>query len=398
MKQVHLNQSGCEDNSCQSHSTQLFQDKTVIPSQQEACCGPSATPGGRPHERPGYTLCHFVDDILNTQSGAVPKVKTTLDRTDLWISIMARSGVRRNRLKVAPGLYAVGNPESDSPVLVTANYMLSFNILRSALKVTDAWILVLDTRGINVWCAAGKGTFSDQEVVLQVKRARLDQVVNHRELILPQLSATGVDAKAVKKACGFRVKWGPVRAEDINAFLSNGKRAASHVRRVTFTMPERLVLIPVEIYYLFKPSLWILAAIFILSGIGYQVFSFSSSWSRGLQVVLSYGVGILGGAVLVPMLLPWIPGKAFSFKGALIGLLTGGAVCWLFWDKTLRLESIALLLFSAAVSSYLAMNFTGATPFTSPSGVEKEMRKAIPAQALSVLVAAVAWVTSGFMG
>ena len=395
---MHLNQSGCEDNSCQSHSTQLFQDKTVIPSQQEACCGPSATPGGRPHERPGYTLCHFVDDILNTQSGAVPKVKTTLDRTDLWISIMARSGVRRNRLKVAPGLYAVGNPESDSPVLVTANYMLSFNILRSALKVTDAWILVLDTRGINVWCAAGKGTFSDQEVVLQVKRARLDQVVNHRELILPQLSATGVDAKAVKKACGFRVKWGPVRAEDINAFLSNGKRAASHVRRVTFTMPERLVLIPVEIYYLFKPSLWILAAIFILSGIGYQVFSFSASWSRGLQVVLSYGVGILGGAVLVPMLLPWIPGKAFSFKGALIGLLTGGAVCWLFWDKTLRLESIALLLFSAAVSSYLAMNFTGATPFTSPSGVEKEMRKAIPAQALSVLVAAVAWVTSGFMG
>lgn len=398
MKQVHLNQSGCEDNSCQSHSTQLFQDKTVIPSQQEACCGPSATPGGRPHERPGYTLCHFVDDILNTPSGAVPKVKTTLDRTDLWISIMARSGVRRNRLKVAPGLYAVGNPESDSPVLVTANYMLSFNILRSALKVTDAWILVLDTRGINVWCAAGKGTFSDQEVVLQVKRARLDQVVNHRELILPQLSATGVDAKAVKKACGFRVKWGPVRAEDINAFLSNGKRAASHVRRVTFTMPERLVLIPVEIYYLFKPSLWILAAIFILSGIGYQVFSFSASWSRGLQVVLSYGVGILGGAVLVPMLLPWIPGKAFSFKGALIGLLTGGAVCWLFWDKTLQLESIALLLFSAAVSSYLAMNFTGATPFTSPSGVEKEMRKAIPAQALSVLVAAVAWVTSGFMG
>jgi hypothetical protein len=44
------------------------------------------------------------------------------------------------------------------------------------------------------------------------------------------------------------------------------------------------------------------------------------------------------------------------------------------------------------------MNFTGSTPFTSPSGVEKEMRKALPLQAAALLLAMVAWVASAFVG
>jgi hypothetical protein len=50
------------------------------------------------------------------------------------------------------------------------------------------------------------------------------------------------------------------------------------------------------------------------------------------------------------------------------------------------------------ISSYLAMNFTGSTPFTSLSGVEKEMRKAIPLQAAVALIALVAWVGAAFAG
>ena len=42
------------------------------------------------------------------------------------------------------------------------------------------------------------------------------------------------------------------------------------------------------------------------------------------------------------------------------------------------------------------MNFTGSTPFTSPTGVEKEMRMAIPAQVGAVLLAAVIWITAAF--
>ncbi len=101
----------------------------------------------------------------------------------------------RNNYKVTPGLYGLGAAEGDSPVLVTANYKLSFDALRRELAGSNVWILVVDTRGINVWCAAGKGTFSAEEIAYQVARAQLDQIVSHRELLLPQLSANGVAAQ-----------------------------------------------------------------------------------------------------------------------------------------------------------------------------------------------------------
>jgi hypothetical protein len=112
----------------------------------------------------------------------------------------------------------------------------------------------------------------------------------------------------------------------------------------------------------------------------------------------AYVTGIIAGAVAVPILLPWIPGKAFSQKGATIGLIAGAGVASLFWDKAGGLEFLTLILFAATVSAFVAMNFTGATPFTSPSGVEKEMRKAIPLQAGGAIIAVVSWIGSGFVG
>ncbi len=96
--------------------------------------------------------------------------------------------------KVEPGLYAVGNPSLDSAVLVSANYKMSFDILRGAMADRDVWILVIDTKGINVWCAAGKGTFSAKEVLRGMEAAGLRQSVFRGPIILPQLSATAVRA------------------------------------------------------------------------------------------------------------------------------------------------------------------------------------------------------------
>ncbi|HQL32652.1 MAG TPA: hypothetical protein PK969_05305, partial [Treponemataceae bacterium] len=67
-----------------------------------------------------------------------------------------RLGIGRNKASVTPGLYFIGSPGAASPVLVSANYRLSFDALRKELSGIDAWILVVDTRGVNVWCAAGK--------------------------------------------------------------------------------------------------------------------------------------------------------------------------------------------------------------------------------------------------
>jgi hypothetical protein len=262
----------------------------------------------------------------------------------------------------------------------------------------DAWILVLDTRGVNVWCAAGKKTFSSGEVIRQVKQNHLDQVVSHRTLILPQLSATGVSALEVKRGSGFEVIWGPIQAGDIKPFLEADLKAEKKMRQVTFGFRERLVLTPVEVTLLLKYLLWVIPLLFILSGIGPQLFSLTDLWHRGLAAASAVLLGILSGSILTPVLLPWVPFRAFSAKGAVTGLMTGLCLISLFFRTVVLLPALALMLLIMAVSSYLAMNFTGCTPYTSPSGVEKEMRKAIPLQTASALLGLIFWVVSAFIG
>ena len=357
------------------------------------CCGSPITKPAGPHEMPGYTICQFVRNFTETPTGRVPIIDTRLTGRDWLGAFRVRLGIFRDAYQVAPGIYGAGSPGPDSPVLVTANYKLSFDTLRRQLGSVDAWIMVCDTRGINVWCAAGKKTFSSQEVADRAVRCNLTQLVRHRQLVLPQLSATGVSAQKVKQLCGFEVVWGPIRAEDITRFLKNGMTADETMRRVTFSTTERLVLTPVELYLLAKPLVRVLAAVFLISGFGPGLFSFHAAWSRGLYAAAAFVLGIFSGAVVMPILLPWIPGLSFSLKGA-----TTGLICAVLLPRGLSGTAFsALMLVVMAVSSYLAMNFTGCTPFTSPSGVEKEMRLAIPLQAVAMLAASVLWILAAFV-
>ena len=366
--------------------------------QDEVCCGSPPGPASSDDEKPGYALLDFVEDFVATPAGAVPRVKSVLQRSDYTGGVRVRLGIKRDQYKIAPGLYCVGKPDSKAPVLVTANYKLTFDILRRELRSISAWILVIDTRGINVWCAAGKELFSTAEVVRRVKLAGVEKVVSHNQLVLPQLAATGVAAHQVKKESGFKVIYGPVRAKDLPRFLSNGMKSEASMRQVTFSTLDRLILIPVELAHLPKPSLWIFLTVFAVSGIGTHVFSFSAAWVRGVMLAVAYVAGILAGAVATPLLLPWIPGRSFALKGAITGVLSAVGIVVLFRGDLQLLGALALVLCTTAISSYLAMNFTGSTPFTSPSGVEKEMRKAIPLQATALLLALIAWVGSAFAG
>jgi len=363
---------------------------------EEVCCGSPVGPESGPLEKPGYMLCRFVEEFIETPAGSVPRVSNVLGRSDWMETLKVRAGIDRHQYKVTPGLYCIGVPDKGSPVLVSANYKLSFDTLRKEITKTDVWILVLDTRGVNVWCAAGKGTFSTEEVVRRVKKTGLEKVVSHRRLILPQLSATGVSARTVKKNCGFRVLWGPVRSGDLESFITNGNHADTIMRRVTFSLRERTVLIPVEITTHFTYLLWFLLIAFLLSGVGPGVFSISQAWNRGVISVATGIAGIFAGTVIVPILLPWIPGTAFSIKGAIAGFVTGIGVLVLCWGGVGALEAMGIMLFVTAVGSYLAMNFTGSTPFTSPSGVEREMRLAIPFQAGAILLSSILWIWAAF--
>jgi hypothetical protein len=383
---------------CPTEKQSGLQPFSMAPVSDEVCCGSPPGPQSSLYEKPGYELQGFVESFFDTAAGPVPRVKTSPERSDVRGTISARLGIMRDQYKIAPGLYGVGEPGPDSPVLVTANYKLTFDTLRRELTAFDGWILVIDTRGINVWCAAGKELFSTREVVHRIKQSQLSTVVRHNKIILPQLAATGVSAVSVKKESGFEVLWGPIQARDIQQFVADGCKAGHSMRRVTFTLPERVVLVPVELSHLPKPTTWVLLAVFLLSGIGTGIFSFNAAWSRGLMALTAYIAGILGGAVAAPILLPWIPGRAFALKGTLTGIVAGLAVAIIFKNYLSWIEATALIFFTMAISSYLAMNFTGSTPYTSPSGVEKEMRRAIPLQAATALIAVVAWVGAAFTG
>lgn len=360
------------------------------------CCGGKPAQPADQNEQAGYQINHFVERFFETAIGAVPQVRTKLQWQDRLGQMRARIGISRDFYRVAPGLYAVGDPNEKSEVLVTASYKLSFDSLRRGLANINAWILVLDTHGINVWCAAGKGTFGTKELISRIRQTRLDQLVSHRRLILPQLGATGVTAKTIRKETGFRVVWGPVQAGDIYRFLEKGRKADPKMRTVTFTLLERMVLIPVEFYSLkIKWVLWTALAAFVLSGIGPHIFSVTAAWQRGLLLMLALFWGAVAGNVLVPSLLPWLPGRAFAVKGAVAGLAVGAL--WLLFISVTAVEAVALFLLVIAFGSFAGTNFTGSTPFTSPTGVEKEMRQFMPFQILGVLIAMIAWVAAPFL-
>jgi hypothetical protein len=281
--------------------------------------------------------------------------------------------------------------------LVTANYKLSLDALRQELSGIGAWILVVDTRGINVWCAAGKGTFSADEVALQVRRARLAEIVAHRELILPQFAAPGVACHQLHQKCGFKGRFGPIRAADLPQFLANGKKADEQMRSITFTLAERLVLVPVEIALIWKLFALITIAIFIISGLGPELYPISESFNRGMTASGATVLAILAGALATPLLLPWIPGRQFWWKGLLTGSLAGLGYLLFIKTNSSMYEAISLFIWITATASYMAMNFTGATPYTSLSGVEKEMRRGLPVQCAGVGAALLLWIAAPFI-
>jgi hypothetical protein len=311
-------------------------------------------------------------NIDTHQRPYIQPATATITLTNRWDHLKARWRINRFGHRVDPGLYALGSPSADSPVFVTANYTLSFDELRSVLSGIDCYILVLDTKGVNVWCAAGKGTFATDELVSRIEETSLRSVVNHRTLILPQLGATGVAAHEVKKRSGFAVEYGPVRARDIPQYLKS-HQATSEMRRVRFLLKDRIVLIPVELVGVSIPM--ILAA-FVLFFIGGPTLSFSAI------------AAFLTGAVLFPILLPWIPTPNFSTKGFILGGIVTlpfalkaflGNPDTSLWQRTG--EAIAYLLTFPPVTAYIALNFTGATPITSKSGVKHEMFTYLPVMA-----------------
>jgi hypothetical protein len=308
----------------------------------------------------------------------VPTVSTRLELSDYLGTIKVRWGIGRNNYRVEPGLYKVGKPTADSDILVSANYKLSFDHLRKNLTGFNVWMLVIDTKGVNVWCAAGKGTFSTCNVVKSIKDNSLDLMVNHRRIIVPQLAATGIAAYKVKEQSGFKVIFGPVRASDIPAFIKAGYKATSEMRKMVFPLHERAKLVPVDFMYRKLQLLLAFVILFFISGLDKTGFLFQKMVETSLFPLINIFSAYLAGIVLAPIFLPLIPFRPFSMKGAFWGGVVSVGINLIF--EVPLFEGIAMGLINLSIASFMMMNFTGSSTYTSLSGVKKEMKVAIPLQ------------------
>jgi acetyl-CoA decarbonylase/synthase complex subunit gamma len=210
-----------------------------------------------------------------------------------------------------------------------------------------------------------------------------------------------VSAHQVKRLTGFRVIYGPIKARDLPAFLDAGMEASPRMRRREFPLAERVVLIPVELVSALKTAALVIPAVIVLSGLGGPAGFWSNAWVYGSFAALALLAAVFSGTVLTPVLLPWLPGRAFSVKGLAPALLMfvlvvrssepSGAA----WPD--GLSSLSWLLLMGTVSSFLAMNFTGASTYTSLSGVQREMRWAVPIQICAAALGLGLWLCSRLM-
>lgn len=137
------------------------------------------------------------------------------------------------------GLYRIGDPDRDSPVIVTGNYRLTVARVKRALRGLDIYLLVANSRGINIWCAATGGALTNHDVISVLKTSGIENKVDHGKVILPQLAATGIEPRIIKEKTGWKGVWGPVYAKDIPAFLQQDLVVTRKMRQVDFPLKQR---------------------------------------------------------------------------------------------------------------------------------------------------------------
>ncbi|MFB3896615.1 MAG: mercury methylation corrinoid protein HgcA [bacterium] len=355
-------------NNCGCNSENKIRD-TLAKTKQPSCCG--TTPFSAVTNRDKAIKADWVIEHKDTKIGRIPIISARLSRKDMVDGWKARWGLNRMNYRIEPGLYGIGNPDESSPVLVTANYKLTFDKVRKELDGFNGWILILDTKGINVWCAAGKGTFGTAELIHRLTLTKLALLVNHRTLILPQLGAVGVAAHEITKATGFNVIYGPVLARDIKVFIENNYQKTAPMRTVYFPLAARMAVAPIEIMHSLKLLLLMFVIIGIFSAIENKTLTFMA-----ITDFLPFLGAVITGTVIFPALLPYLPFRSFAVKGYILGILYTAAVIFFMHPGSWGITFYFLVL--PALVSFLTLNFTGASTYTSLTGTKIEVSTSLP--------------------
>lgn len=206
------------------------------------------------------TISMFADVRLSRREEYIQTSNTSLPGRYLGPHVIRTIFETLFRLLPVPeavGLYRIGNPDETSMVLLTGNYELTIRRAVRSLQNTDCWLLICDSRGINVWCSSLANHFNTGKVVRAIRESRLNTMVTHRNIILPQLCAANILIDEVREKTGFSCNFGPVLIEDFDEYLQHPKNA--NIRTVTFPAKSR---VEMAIGTLFLPAV---IAIFVFN-------------------------------------------------------------------------------------------------------------------------------------
>jgi ubiquinone/menaquinone biosynthesis C-methylase UbiE len=292
---------------------------------------------------------------------SVPEAATKLKWRDYVANVACELSLYSTFFRVEPGLYRVGNAGPASPLFVTANFTLTFNLVRRALRGMDAYLLVIDTRGINVWCAAGAGKFDAREVALAHRAFRVAEVPHRQPAVLPKLAATGVSRPELEDAYGVAAAYGPVYARDVPAYVAAGYRKTAAMSRVDWGLAKRM-----EVTWFF--ALMNAALVALPLAVFHRLYS-------PLAVAAVAAISLLVGA-----LYPWLPTRLYSVKGLAAAALAAVpllAYKWLVGAGAASLGAWAAFLAFAGI--LLGLEYSGNTSVSSPSQVRQEFKPGLVA-------------------
>ncbi len=265
---------------------------------------------------------------------------------DLWLLFG-----RMFNFPTKPGLRRIGNPDKSSPVFVTCNFELTVRKVIKTLKKDniDAWLLVASTKGTNVWCAASGGYFNADTVISIIKTSGIEKKVDHRKLILPQLSATGVNIWELQKRTSWKPYFGPVDIKDLAAYLRSGKTETEPwQRQVKFNLKDRIVM---------GTNLGFSSLLFFILPLLFLSIWFSGLWWK--SVILIFFL-----AVFNSMLVFWLPGKLGVQKGISLGLIAS-ALFVIFSQTVWKMGTWNIISWSGWIiflAAYLGYDMPGWSP------------------------------------
>lgn len=123
-------------------------------------------------------------------------------------------------MTVTEGIFEIGNPDENSPVIVTTNFALTYFIVSGEIEASKVptWLLIKDSEGLSVLTAWAAGKFGGDEVGMFVKKSGITDKIKHTELIIPGYAAA-IAGEVEEELPGWTITVGPREAAHLPAFL-----------------------------------------------------------------------------------------------------------------------------------------------------------------------------------